>query len=84
MEAMADPDRYLVLPDWRRLTYREYRAPQGRPVIYHHGTPSSRVKPEAFGLPAAAAVSGVRLIAPDRPGMGGSDHQAGHTCSWTG
>ena len=74
---MADPDRHLVLPDGRRLTYREYGAPQGRPVIYHHGTPSSRVEPEAFGLAAVAAAQGVRLIVPDRPGMGGSDHQTG-------
>jgi pimeloyl-ACP methyl ester carboxylesterase len=79
MDGMANPDRHLVLPDGRRLTYREYGAPQGRPVIYHHGTPSSRVEPEAFGLPAAATAHGVRLIAPDRPGMGGSDHQTSRT-----
>jgi pimeloyl-ACP methyl ester carboxylesterase len=79
MDGMADPDRHLVLPDGRRLTYREHGAPQGHPVIYHHGTPSSRVEPAAFGLPAAAVEHGVRLIAPDRPGMGGSDHQTGRT-----
>ena len=75
MDGMAHLDRHLMLPDGRRLTYREYGDPQGRPVIYHHGTPSSRLEPEAFGLPAVAAAHGIRLIAPDRPGIGRSDHQ---------
>jgi pimeloyl-ACP methyl ester carboxylesterase len=76
---MADPDGHVVLPGGRRLTYREYGDPHGRPVIYHHGTPSSRLEPEAFGLPAVARTHGIRLIAPDRPGVGGSDHQPGRT-----
>jgi pimeloyl-ACP methyl ester carboxylesterase len=76
---MTHFDGHVVLPDGRRLAYREYGDPDGRPVIYHHGTPSSRLEPEAFELSAVCAAHGVRLIAPDRPGVGESDHQPGRT-----
>lgn len=42
--------------------------PAGHPVVYCHGTPTSRL--DALGLDGAARRAGVRLIAPDRPGIG--------------
>jgi pimeloyl-ACP methyl ester carboxylesterase len=45
--------------------------PDGVPVLYLHGTPDSRLaRPADDGL---AADVGVRVLAPDRPGYGGSD-----------
>jgi pimeloyl-ACP methyl ester carboxylesterase len=66
----------IRLPDGRRLAYAEYGDPTGSPLLYMHGSPSSRLEPLAFGLDAAARRAGVRLVAPDRPGMGGSDFLA--------
>jgi pimeloyl-ACP methyl ester carboxylesterase len=62
-------DRLLWLSDGRRLSYRDAGSPTGRPVLYLHGTPSSRM--EAGGqLSEAAAMLGLRILAPDRPGYG--------------
>jgi pimeloyl-ACP methyl ester carboxylesterase len=57
--------------DGRRLAYATYGDPDGRPVLFCHGTPGSRLLGRL--LDAAAAQRGVRLIAPDRPGIGQSD-----------
>jgi pimeloyl-ACP methyl ester carboxylesterase len=63
-------DTTVTLPDGRRLAYTEWGVPDGRPVLYFHGTPGSRLWcPDE----AATAATGVRLIAPDRPGFGRSD-----------
>ena len=75
MNAMAD--RVVRLSDGRALAYAEYGSPLGEPVIYCHGAPSSRVEGN-LSLHAVAADRGVRLIIPDRPGMGASDFQPGH------
>jgi len=65
----------ITLSDGRRLGYAEYGDPSGRPVIYCHGFPGSRLEPRiAAGV---AEELGVRLIAPDRPGYGLSDFQRG-------
>lgn len=69
----------LALPDRRTLAWAEYGDPHGTPVLYHHGAPSSRLEPTAFGLDQAARSAGIRLIAPDRPGCGGSTSQGGRT-----
>jgi pimeloyl-ACP methyl ester carboxylesterase len=53
-----------------RLRVRDAGAPDGRPVIHFHGTPSCRLE-LAWG-DAAAATEGVRLITFDRPGYGRS------------
>ncbi len=68
----ADHSR-LWLDDGRHLAFAEGGAPDGFPVFYFHGTPSSRL--EAGFADAAARRSGFRLIAPDRPGYGRSDFQ---------
>lgn len=65
----------IALSDGRQLAWAEYGDGGGAPVIYMHGTPSSHLEPWAFRVDEAAQRAGLRLIAPDRPGMGGSDFQ---------
>lgn len=60
----------ISLDDGRTLAYTEYGDSQGRPILYFHGSPSSRV--EAALLEPTAISLNVRVIAPDRPGFGGS------------
>ncbi len=71
---MTDVSR-TTLSDGRILAWDEYGDPDGTPVIYFHGFPSSRL--EAEFTDAAATALGVRVIAPDRPGYGGSDFKPG-------
>jgi pimeloyl-ACP methyl ester carboxylesterase len=63
------------LSDGRRLCYCEWGQLDGRPVLYCHGGPGSRL--ECWGGLDAYARAGVRLITPDRPGIGRSDWQPG-------
>lgn len=65
------PDRVFRLQDGRRITYREFGAPDGRPVLALHGTPASRLM---YAIAASTAARlGLRLIAPDRWGYAGTD-----------
>ena len=64
-------DRRFVLADGRVVTYREFGAANGYPVLAMHGTPGSRLK-YAVGHPDAERL-GLRLISPDRWGYGSSD-----------
>jgi len=68
--------RSLRLADGRTLMFAEYGAPDGKPVFYFHGLSGSRLEPAMLGT-GDFAQAGIRLIAPDRPGMGGSDFQPG-------
>jgi pimeloyl-ACP methyl ester carboxylesterase len=69
---MASTTQQTVsLPDGRTIGLAEYGAPGGRPVLFFHGSPDSRLS--AAILAGAADRNGVRLIALDRPGMGLSD-----------
>lgn len=64
-------DLVAELSNGTRITYVEVGAPDGSPVILLHGTPASRLL--ATGpLEDAARGVGLRLVAPDRPGVGGS------------
>lgn len=65
----------VTLPDGRLLAYEEYGSPAGFPVLSFHGGLSSRL--DAAPAHAAAVAKGVRLISPDRPGMGRSTYQSG-------
>jgi pimeloyl-ACP methyl ester carboxylesterase len=69
--------QFVDLPDGRRLAYAEYGDPQGHPTLYFHGLPGSRL--EAVLAAESAARAGIRLIASDRPGIGGSDAQPHRT-----
>ena len=73
----GEPYRQIKLRDGRTLTFAEYGSSSGHPIIYCHGVPSSRVEGDLIVDGSAAAASGLRLIVPDRPGMGRSDFQAG-------
>ncbi len=61
----------LQLGDGRRLGFAEFGPPDGRPVLWFHGTPGARrqVPPTAR---AAADELGVRVIGIERPGVGAS------------
>ena len=61
------------MPDGRRLGYAIFGDDAGIPVFSFHGWPGSRLEAAAFANAAVAV--GVRLIAPDRPGIGLSDYQ---------
>ena len=64
-------DEVIKLPDGRRLAYAEYGDTNGKAVFLFHGLPGSRL---SWGLlPGDPIPSGLRIIAPDRPGYGCSD-----------
>lgn len=67
---MTPSDRSFRHPDGRQIAYAEWGDRAGAPVVYCHGFPGSRL--EARLGDAAARSLGIRLIAPDRPGFGGS------------
>src|SRR5690606_736174 len=68
---LIPPDREHRLPDGRVLAYDDRGAPRGETVLYLHGTPDTRLSRH----PDDGIVTrlGLRLIATDRPGLGGSD-----------
>jgi pimeloyl-ACP methyl ester carboxylesterase len=71
------------MPDGRELVYEEYGDPAGVPVLSFHGGLSSRL--DAAPAHDAALSLGVRLISPDRPGMGRSTFQPGRRLlDWPG
>jgi pimeloyl-ACP methyl ester carboxylesterase len=62
-------DHLVRLSSGAPTSYREVGPTTGRPVLYLHGTPSSRM--EVGGtLSDEAATLGLRILAPDRPGYG--------------
>jgi pimeloyl-ACP methyl ester carboxylesterase len=65
-------DTTLRLRDGRSLGYLDIGEVGTPPVILFHGSPGSRL--DAFYLPSdELAATGVRMLAPDRPGLGRSD-----------
>ncbi|MEM6426919.1 MAG: alpha/beta hydrolase, partial [Cyanobacteria bacterium P01_D01_bin.128] len=73
----------LTLPNDRQLAYAEYGDPNGHPVFYFHGGGTSRLEPLLLGDKEFTRL-GLRLIAPDRPGIGQSDFQPNRGFSdWT-
>lgn len=63
-------DQTVQLADGRTLGWAEYGHPEGDAVVFLHGTPGSRL--DAFTLHDAALERRLRIVAPDRPGMGRS------------
>ena len=67
-------DHVVRLADGRRLGYSEYGDPRGSAVFFFHGFGTTRVICPAD---QTAARLGIRLIAPDRPGLGLSESLPG-------
>lgn len=63
----------LILDNRCKLAWNEYGLSGGEPVFYFHGMPGSRLEVKPAEI--IARDSGLRLIAPDRPGYGDSDAQ---------
>ncbi|PKQ07079.1 MAG: hypothetical protein CVT72_04440 [Alphaproteobacteria bacterium HGW-Alphaproteobacteria-11] len=62
--------RFVVLPDGRRLCYREYGDPAGPAILMlRSALASSLVRPQEMEI---AAARGVRLVVVERPGCGQS------------
>lgn len=82
--AGAAPDgvSFVEVAGGRRLAWSEYGDPDGAPVVWHHGGLSCRLDAARAHRPALEA--GVRLIAPDRPGIGWSDRDPGRTVAGWG
>jgi pimeloyl-ACP methyl ester carboxylesterase len=57
----------VTLADGRTLAYAEYGDPDAPPVLFCHGTPGSRHSGVVFDDQP------VRVLVPDRPGIGSSD-----------
>jgi pimeloyl-ACP methyl ester carboxylesterase len=72
---MTTPQTF-ILPDGRALMYQEFGEPAGNPLFYFHGLPGSRLD---LLMMDPAVFSGLRILAVDRPGIGGSDFQPGRT-----
>jgi len=83
LEVFMNTDTHIILPDGRKLTYAEFGQPDGCPVMYFHGAPSSCLEPLLLGDEVWKRF-GLRIIAPNRPGMGQSDFQPNRSFSnWT-
>jgi pimeloyl-ACP methyl ester carboxylesterase len=70
-EILEKENQQFSLRTGRRLGFAEYGDPQGLPLLYFHGWPSSRL--EARCTDKSAAALQIRVIAVERPGFGQSD-----------
>jgi pimeloyl-ACP methyl ester carboxylesterase len=71
------PTYEVTTPDGRVLKYCMYGPEDGRPVIFHNGTPGTRLwSQRPIGI---AERCGVRVLIYDRPGYGGSTRHVGRS-----
>ncbi len=65
----TDPTRLTsTLADGSVMGYAEFGDPAGRPLLFFHGWPGSRLQARIIAGPARR--HGLRVLAPDRPGIG--------------
>ncbi len=74
---MDNRGQTIRLPSGAHVEYGEYGDPNGTPLLYFHGWPSSHH--QAFSIDAEAADRKIRVVAPNRPGIGRSSPQPGRT-----
>ncbi len=74
---LAQHESRVQHPDGRTLSWLQIGASEGRPLIYCHGFPGSRV--EVLFLNCVARKYQLSIIAPDRPGYGQSTPLKGRT-----
>lgn len=77
MELDSTQTKRMTLTDGRTLAYAIYGDESGIPVFYFHGGQESRLS--STFMDSTAAQLGIRIIAPDRPGVGLSSFQEGRT-----
>lgn len=70
---MTNESANIRLKDGRLLAYAEYGDPHGVPLFFFHGWPVTRLSGRILDKPAKKL--GIRVIAPDRPGIGLSDYK---------
>jgi pimeloyl-ACP methyl ester carboxylesterase len=70
-------DEIFVRTNGDRVAFSEYGDLSGKPVMFCHGWPSSRIM--AQFIDDAARELGVRIISPDRPGIADSSFAANRT-----
>lgn len=73
----APEPRSTTLRDGRTLAWYDLGDPDGVPVVSNHGGLVCAL--DVTTATAAAAAAGVRILSPDRPGVGGSDPAPGRT-----
>jgi pimeloyl-ACP methyl ester carboxylesterase/DNA-binding CsgD family transcriptional regulator len=74
--------RLLRLADGRRLAYRDYGDPRGAPALIVHQGIGSSLLPR--GSDSLARDLGLRLICPERPGVGRSDPRSDYSYEGVG
>lgn len=79
MKDLPADSRLIELHDGRHVGMCEFGLPEGNPVVFCHGFPSSRLG--AGVLDKAAREGGSRLISLDRPGIGLSSPKPGRLVS---
>ncbi len=72
-----NPNCTLTLKSGQIIGFADYGKPDGKPLLFFHGLPGSRL--QAFAGHTEAEEAGVRLISVDRPGMGLSTYQPNRT-----
>jgi pimeloyl-ACP methyl ester carboxylesterase len=70
-------DGSMETADGATVAFTEVGAPDGVPIVYCHGAPGSRL--DVAWLDDTFAGIGVRVVAVDRPGIGGSSPRADRT-----
>ncbi len=66
-------ENFVQLQDGAVIAFEEYGDPNGAPVMFCHGWPSSRTMAQLTDQPARDL--GIRIISPDRPGISASTLQ---------
>jgi pimeloyl-ACP methyl ester carboxylesterase len=74
---MGKLNQRISLPDGRKLGFDEHGPSHGKPLFYFHGTPSSRVEFNQVRNEDLLEELNLRVIVPDRPGLGLSGFQPG-------
>jgi pimeloyl-ACP methyl ester carboxylesterase len=69
---MSETVQFLKLSTGRNLAFEEFGSPNGFPIFFFHGWPSSRL--HAKSCDEVAKKIGIRIIGIDRPGYGSSDY----------
>lgn len=75
-------DNQIKLGDGCSLGYAEYGDPQGKPILYFHGCPGSRLDNNRPEVDEVASRLHARIFALDRPGIGLSDFKPYTIISW--